>query len=505
MAQAPAWSAETANNLLAGKYISQKQFDANQKLMESAPVDMLSAFSQPQISAAGLSAKSLPAADSISGPVIGESFDRLALPGSVITPNLVQELPPEVAPVPVAAPAPMPLGLMDPANFAPAPPAAPVAPLSGFELQSASIAQGARAAQQQAEADQSAISQIERQQAKIQKDRQQIEDKALDRANDVQKKHTAVLDELAATKISPDNYWAEKSTGQKIGIGIAMILGAYGAANTGQNSAVEVINKAIDRDLDTQKANYTAKKGVAAELDSAYAKFYGVYKDEKAATAAAKAALIDQASLKIQGNAARYKGEAAVAASTGALGQLQSLKEAELAKVAQAKAWGEDPKYAGMDEKTRSSYFPESSVAGLPRGKASFGSAAAHDKFRETLGKMAGTITSLDQLKDMVSLNTGGKFTPEQKKRAEATIQPLVGALREPFTGPGILSIPEREMLEGLIANPTNVFSFDKVSLAALETIKNKLISDANLQGELFGLKTSTGDAASIKFKEMKK
>ena len=487
----------TANKLLAAGYMTQKQFDINQKLNVVPPVDMLSAFANPGLSAPGLSAKSLPAEEAISGPVIGQNFDppgQYTFPGSVITPNLVQELPPEVAPPPDVPAAPM-----------VAPPAAPMAPMSGFELQAASIAQAGRAAQQQAEADQSAISQIERQQAKIQKDRQEVEDAALNRANDVQTRHTAVLDELAATKISPDNYWAEKSTGQKIGIGIAMILGAYGAANTGQNSAVEVINKAIDRDLDTQKANYTAKKGVAAELDSAYAKFYGVYKDEKAATAAAKAALIDQASLKIQGNAARYKGEAAVAAATGALGQLQSLKEAELAKVAQAKAWGEDPKYAGMDEKTRSSYFPESSVAGLPRGTASFGSAAAHDKFRETLGKMAGTITSLDQLKDMVSLNTGGKFTPEQKKRAEATIQPLVGALREPFTGPGILSIPEREMLEGLIANPTNVFSFDKVSLAALETIKNKLISDANLQGELFGLKTSTGDAASIKFKEMKK
>ena len=464
----------TANKLLAAGYMTQKQFDINQKLNVVPPVDMLSAFANPGLSAPGLSAKSLPAEEAISGPVIGQNFDppgQYNFPGSVITPNLVQELPPEVAPPPDVQAAPV-----------VAPPVAPMAPMSGFELQAASIAQAGRAAQQQAEADQSAISQIERQQAKIQKDRQDVEKEALKRANDVQTRHTAVLDELSATKISPDNYWAEKSTGQKIGIGIAMILGAYGAANTGQNSAVEVINKAIDRDLDTQKANYTAKKGVAAELDSAYAKFYGVYKEEKAATAAAKAALIDQASLKIQGNAARYK---------GALGQLQSLKEAELAKVAQAKAWGEDPKYAGMDEKTRSSYFPESSVAGLPRGKASFGSAAAHDKFRETLGKMAGTITSLDQLKDMVSLNTGEKFTPEQKKRAEATVQPLVGALREPFTGPGILSIPEREMLEGLIANPTNVFSFDKVSLAALETIKNKLISDANLQGELFGLRSA--------------
>jgi len=417
-------------------------------------------------------------------------------PAPVVDPAPV----PDVAPVAEAVPV-MPLGLIDPANFAPAPApaAAPVAPPSGFDLSQASIVQSGVAAQRQAEADQSAISQIERQQAKVQQDRQQIEDDALKRANDVQKKHTDVLNELSATKISPDNYWAEKSTGQKIGIGIAMILGAFGSGS--ENKAVTIINQAIDRDLDTQKANYTAKKGVAAELDSAYAKFYGVYKEEKAATAAAKAALIDQASLKIQGNAARYKGEAAVAAATGALGQLQALKETELAEVAQAKAWGEDPQYAGMDEKTRSSFFPESSVPGLPRGKASFGTAAAHDKFRETLGNMAGTITSLDQLKDMVNLDVGDKFTPEQKKRAEATIQPLVGALREPFTGPGILSVPERQMLEGLIANPTDVFSFNKVSLAALETIKNKLISDANLKGELFGLRSANPQTIEKKAK----
>jgi len=477
MAQDAAFSTETANKLLAGGYITQKQFDANQKLNEVPPVDMLSAFAAPK-----LSAKMIPD-DSVAGPVIGENFDapgKYSFKGDVITPNLIQGLPPEVAPPPEMQAAPV---------------VAPAAPLSGYDIQTSAITQGALAAQQQALNDQRAYSDIVSEQKKIEDARKSKEDAALIAANAMKKKQDAAIAELAATKISPDNYWANKSTGQKIGIGIALIAGAFGAANTGKNSAVEVIDKAIDQDIDTQKANYAAKKGAVGEMDSAYAKLHGVYKDEVAATAAAKAELLNQAMIKLQSNAAKFKGDAATAAATSALGQLQSLKDAETLKLQQSKAYGEDPQFAGMDDKTRERYIPKSDVPFMPFGVASIGSKEDVSKFRTEANDVADAISSLQKLEDMTKLGSIDKFSPAQKAAAEVLQQTTVGKLRAAVLGPGIINEQERAIMERMIANPTDLLSLDARNLASLTALRNSMTNSVNRKGVSLGLKSAAPEA----------
>lgn len=395
--------------------------------------------------------------------------------------------------------------LFDPANFAPASvPTAPVveaapvvapvtltAPMSGFDIQTAGITQGALAAQQQALNDQKAYSDIVAEQKKIEDARKSKEDAALTAANAMRTKQDAAIAELSATKISPDNYWANKSTGQKIGIGIAMIMGAFGAAKTGVNSAAEVINKAIDQDLDTQKANYAAKKGAVGEMDSAYAKLHGVYKDELAATSAAKAELLNQAMIKIQSNAARFKGDTATAAATNALGQLQSLKDAETLKLQQSKAYGEDPQFAGMDDKTRERYIPKSDVPFMPYGVASIGSKEDVSKFRTEANDVADAISSLQKLEDMTKLGSIDKFSPSQKAAAEVLQQTTVGKLRAAVLGPGIINEQERAIMERMIANPTDLLSLDARNVASLTALRNSMTNSVNRKGASLGLKSA--------------
>jgi hypothetical protein len=395
--------------------------------------------------------------------------------------------------------------LFDPANFAPAPAPAPVvesapvvapaAPMSGFDIQTAGITQGALAAQQQSLNDQKAYSDLVAEQKKIEDARKSKEDAALTAANAMRTKQDAAIAELAATKISPDNYWANKSTGQKIGIGIAMIMGAFGAATTGKNSAADVINKAIDQDLDTQKANYAAKKGAVGEMDSAYAKLHGVYKDEIAATAAAKAELLTQAMVKLQSSAAKFKGDTATAAATSALGQLQTLKDAETLKLQQSKAYGEDPQFTGMDDKTRERYIPKSDVPFMPFGVASLGSKEDVSKFRAESVDVADAIDSLKKLQDMGDLGSFDKFSPAQKAQAEVLQQSTVGKLRQALLGPGIINADERAIMERIIANPTDFLSLNSRNMASLQALRNSMTNSVNRKGVSLGLKSAAPEA----------
>jgi hypothetical protein len=62
------------------------------------------------------------------------------------------------------------------------------------------------------------------------------------------------------------DYWADKSTGDKILAGFAIALGGLGAGMTGDksNKALDIIQKNIDRDFETQKQNFLNSKDVLA-------------------------------------------------------------------------------------------------------------------------------------------------------------------------------------------------------------------------------------------------
>lgn len=77
--------------------------------------------------------------------------------------------------------------------------------------------------------------------------------------------------EVAAMKVDPNRLWNKASTGQKIvgGIfaGLGLALGGIGAGMTkGPNYAMEIIQSAINRDIDAQKEEIQNAKDGAAEL-----------------------------------------------------------------------------------------------------------------------------------------------------------------------------------------------------------------------------------------------
>lgn len=66
----------------------------------------------------------------------------------------------------------------------------------------------------------------------------------------------ALADSVLNGKMDPNHFWETRSTGEKIGSAIALVLGGMGASLTrGPNYAMQVIDKAIDRDIEAQKIN----------------------------------------------------------------------------------------------------------------------------------------------------------------------------------------------------------------------------------------------------------
>ncbi len=78
-----------------------------------------------------------------------------------------------------------------------------------------------------------------------------------------------------------EDYWAKKGTGSKITAAIAMAMGTFAQGLTGvPNTALAVINKAIDDDYQRQKDNINLKRVKIENMKGALARTYQMYDDE---------------------------------------------------------------------------------------------------------------------------------------------------------------------------------------------------------------------------------
>lgn len=79
-----------------------------------------------------------------------------------------------------------------------------------------------------------------------------------------------LMDDYAAGHIDPNHYMASMSDGQKAAAGIGLLLGGFASARTGHNAAMDVINKQIDRDIESQRANQDTKKTLLGANQALY-------------------------------------------------------------------------------------------------------------------------------------------------------------------------------------------------------------------------------------------
>ena len=94
---------------------------------------------------------------------------------------------------------------------------------------------------------------------------------------------------IQSTEIDPDRWWGDKSTGGKITSAIGILLGGIAQGLNGrENVALKMIDKAIDRDIDAQKAGLSRDVQAASIQEGIVAQTRQLYADEAVADAAAK-------------------------------------------------------------------------------------------------------------------------------------------------------------------------------------------------------------------------
>lgn len=95
--------------------------------------------------------------------------------------------------------------------------------------------------------------------------------------------------ELQETKVDPEHFWHEKSTGQRILMAIGMGLAGFGAAAThSPNTVAEMVSRQIDNDIEAQKIEIEKKKGGIERSRSLYADKIRIFGDSQRASAAAR-------------------------------------------------------------------------------------------------------------------------------------------------------------------------------------------------------------------------
>jgi len=103
--------------------------------------------------------------------------------------------------------------------------------------------------------------------------------------------------------------YASKSTGNKILSAISLGLGAFGAALTGgENTAMKIINSAIDRDIEIQKADINKKGDAVQNSRNLLADLTKKFGDERVAEAMTRRLLLESALRQNNITAAKFQG-----------------------------------------------------------------------------------------------------------------------------------------------------------------------------------------------------
>jgi len=122
------------------------------------------------------------------------------------------------------------------------------------------------------------------------------------------------------------DYFADASTGQRIGTAFAIMLGGLSQGLTGNkdNPALQSLDAAIQRDIKLQQLNYDKLKGAASEADSTYARVYRKLGDKDLAAQQTYISTLEAAKQRGVEKIASYGGEQAKANGMAALAALQT-------------------------------------------------------------------------------------------------------------------------------------------------------------------------------------
>lgn len=287
--------------------------------------------------------------------------------------------------------------------------------------------------------------------------------------------------DLADTKIDSKRMFHNMGTGDKILASIALILGGFGgAASGGRNMALETIERAVERDVNDQKAAYNVKKEGIQHKDSLYGRMLEKFKNEDAAREAAKVNMFKMAELKLSEIGARYTDESTQGKVKEQLGKLSLLQDQAKAAFMSAMQGGDDP-YRNMDEKQAKRYVP--------------GYGFAPDEKRAGLANEATSLadTTIGNINTILTkAKTAGRFDFGANQEINVLVKMLRSENKEAIVGSGAITDTERDIIADIIRDPSEVFANRAKATKALEVIRDAATRTRDIKLKAYGLRGRT-------------
>jgi hypothetical protein len=325
--------------------------------------------------------------------------------------------------------------------------------------------------------------------------------------------------ELAKYKTDPDRLFNNASTGQRITWTIAKVLGgaAQGLLHLPTNQAVDTIQKMVDRDVEAQKFDFEAKKGLT---DSLYARAFKEYGNSSDATEAATRYGLMAAAKKTEAlgalggsrvNAARANAMSADLLVRGHEIGIQGEKQWQSEhKYIPAQGGGtvdilHDPRVTAMsqqlqkeaaangqpiepDEATKraaETIFPGSQRGGFSSIQKTPNGGAAAVKGAQAQANVDEALRSAREL--LKEVNKGGELSPARTADLDTRVKELASKLRAADAASGARPAPIDHYLDMLPSNPNGWNPSGSNS-----AILNRVVKD--LEGRKSGSAQALGD-----------
>lgn len=359
--------------------------------------------------------------------------------------------------------------------------------MGGYEslLRKQGALEGSLAAKQ-AELIQNSQAQMQEMQAAQQKHAMEYEQQA-----------NAIAQELSTGGIDANRYFNSKSDLGKASTAIGLILGGIGGGlnRTGQNVALDFLNKNIDRDIEAQKADRQNKTSLLNQLTQKYGSQMQGEAMLRASLQAKLANDLAAAAAKTNDPLARNRAEQAIMA-------IKQQQAATMAPVIQERAINEvlqkgmNPRDAGIN------MSPELAKRAVP----GFGLANDPETAKQLNQEIIpGAQKSMEALQRLQKMGFTDKFSLTSSNLAKSDQAVLIGASNRMLTGGGPLQESERELLQQVIADPTKLFTVGaKERLSQFQQIMQKDMQYRLKQAGLSVPQQQAAQEVRIQFKPKK-
>lgn len=309
-------------------------------------------------------------------------------------------------------------------------------------------------------------------------------------------------DEIQGGRIDPDRLWKERGTGARIGAVLAAALGGFGAALTGtRNSALDIINAAIDRDIQAQKENLANRRGSLEDMRGVYSVARTITSDAIEQEDAARVLALDGVEAKLKEFGATTQSEMVQARVGEMLAQIDQEKQALMANLAQSVA---DRTVTTTTEQTvpvggggGAAARPDGGIRGAEVIDPEAFQALDETQRRNVHSAVEAHRTLQRSFDTMMSLRRehGTEVMPgEVTGRYDTARMTAIGALTQLMKS-GVLNEGEREYFEGQIpglgptASDVARIGGEDPSLGRLRGMRSELMNTVNTQMDTWGLR----------------